>query len=149
MIHKGTKYIAPIPPTLFAEITLLFDHDFPVEHINGLLGLDPTESLRQSQTRTNPITGKNNPGFWLFKTKEISSFDVEPLLLMIERFLVTHSSGLHQVIQQYSPCCFILSIRVLIHQEEEYPAIRFNPGLLQLLSSMNVTIDIEVENDYL
>ena len=37
---------------------------------------------------------------------------------------------------------------VLIQQENEYPAIRFNPKLLQLLSSFNVSIEFDFENDF-
>lgn len=139
----------PTPPNLFAEIVLLFDHDFPIEQVNARLGLNPTESKRQFQTRINPMTQEKNPGFWLFQTEVISSFDIKPLLQMIDNFLSAHSTGLHEVIQQYSPSCFILRIRVLVQQEDEYPSIRLDPEILQRLSSFNASIEIDVDNDFI
>lgn len=137
----------PIPPILFAEIVLLFDHDFPIEQIDTLLGLHPSESKRQSQTRVNPLTKKNNPGFWVYRTKTVSSFDLRPLLQEIDNFLIEHASELHHIIQLYSPCCVLLRYRVSVRQENEYPVIRFNPEMLQRISSLNASIDIDIESD--
>lgn len=142
---KELDYTPPFPPSLWAEFILLFDNDFPIEQVNELLEIEPTISSRQAETRINPVTKKNNPGFWLYQTEAISSFDFEPLLLEIEHFLEVHSLRLEKVIQQCLPSSLILRIKILVRQEDEYPAIYFYPKILQLFSSLNISLEIVIE----
>jgi len=140
------EYMMPIPPTLFAELILLFDYDFSLDSIDRILGLKPTKSERYFATRVNPITKKHNPGYWLIQFEAISSYDIKPLIQIVECFLSQNSSGLNRVIEQCAPSCFILRIHILVQQEDEYPSIRFEPETMQQLSLYNITLDIEVEN---
>ena len=137
----------PIPPKLLSELIFFFDYDFPLEQIDEIVGLKATESKRFSQTRINPITKIHNSGYWLLQTETISSYNIGSLLQIIEDLLSKFSSGWNQIIQQYRPSCFMLRIRILVQQEDEFPGIRFEPEFLQYLSLFNITIDIEIEND--
>ena len=138
----------PFAPTLFAEICFCFDYDFQIDELDGILNLHPTDSMRFSQTRINPISRKHNYGYWLIRSNGESCFDCESLVHGIEILLKNKTSSFQKMIHKYRPCYSMLRIIVHVKQENEYPVIRMNPELLILLSSLGMSVDIDIENDY-
>lgn len=136
------------PPILYAEITLCFDCNLPVDSLNDIIGLQAIRAMRRQDTRINPFTKRHNPGYWSYRTKRFSSFDCEELFALVSGLLVTHTAEFEKVIRQYTPCELFVRIYVAVQQEGEFPAIRIDPVLLSTLSSLNAYIDIIVENDY-
>ena len=139
----------PIPPTIYAEISLCFDCDFPMDSLNDIIGLKATETKRKSETKINSITHNPNPGYWLYRTEEFTSFNCDLILDTLNALLSAHAEGLSQAVQQHKPSDLFVFIYVLVQQEGEYPAIRLNPQILSTLSSLNAIVDIIVEDEYL
>lgn len=144
------QIVTPIPvaPIISARIHLCFDCDFPMDSLNELIGLQAAEMKRQSKTRINPLTHKQNPGYWSYYTERVSSFDCAPFFSSLNRMLMAHAQGLRQAIEQHQPGEIYICIQVLVQQEDEYPSIRLSPQLLSTISSLNAFLDIIVENDY-
>ena len=75
-LEQAELYVFPI---CYAELVLCFDHDFPVDELDSKIGLHATERLRQADTRINPFSGENNPGYWLYRTNSFLSDDIRML----------------------------------------------------------------------
>ena len=43
----------PLPPTVWGELSLCFDVDFPIDAVSSILGVQPTEAKRQRACRWN------------------------------------------------------------------------------------------------
>lgn len=152
---KGVIYIlnfevVPLdtPPSLYAEIVLCFDYDFPMQEIEETLKLKAKEAKQWSETRINPITHVHNPGFWEYRTEDISSFDVDDLFDILHDLLASHMLEFQRVIQKYTPTDVILRIYVKLRQEGAFPAIRLDRHLLEAVLALNAYVDIVLDNDY-
>ena len=133
-------------PNVYGEIVLLFDKDFSMHQVDLLIGASATESLRKSETLLNPITAQHNPGYWIYRTKNFSTYTIKPILDEMQKFILEHS--LERVKQLLSASSLILRIRILVQNEDDYPSIRFTPEFLQLCSEWNATIDVDVDNNH-
>lgn len=147
MLFKTCDY-HPIAPVVYAEISVCFDCDFPMDSLNELIGLQAAEMKRQSETRVNPLTHEQNPGYWSYNTERFSSFDCEQFFSSLNQLLMKHAQGFRQAIEQHPPGGLYIFIYVAVQQEDQYPAIRLSPQLLSTISSLNAFLDIVVENDY-
>lgn len=143
------KSSIPFAPTLFTEICFCFDYDFHIDELDEIFNLHPTDSLRFSQTRINPISQKHNYGYWLIRSSCKSCFDCESLLGEVEIFIKNNALSFQKMIRDYRPCYSMLRIIVQVNQENEYPVIRINPEMSSLLSSIGMSIDIDIENSYI
>lgn len=138
----------PMKPVIFARICLCFDCDFQMDSLNDLIGLQATDVKLQSETRINPLTHKQNPGYWAYYTKRFSTFDCAPFLMSLNQLLISHAQGFRRALEQHQPGEIYIYIRVLVQQEDQYPSIRLTPQLLSTVLSLNAFLDIIVENDY-
>jgi len=138
----------PIAPKISAEIGLFFDHDFPVEQVTEIMGLHPDETSQKSLTQINPITGHQNVGYWIHRIVTAYSFDCAAILLCIEKLLIEHAEDICKIKSQYDLESIMVRIYIYVEEEDEYPSIRLHPHLLNLLSNINASFDIVIENNY-
>ena len=65
----------PLPPTVWGELSLCFDVDFPIDAVSSILGVQPTEAKRQRACRWNAYAGTQNPGYWTITFDKTDTFD--------------------------------------------------------------------------
>ena len=65
----------PLPPTVWGELSLCFDVDFPIDTVSSILGVQPTEAKRQRACRWNAYAGTQNPGYWTITFDKTDTFD--------------------------------------------------------------------------
>lgn len=75
MNHFNHNPQSAVPPQVQLELNLSFPDDFPMSQITDIIGLEPTETKRTSETRINPFTRERNWGYWLLATEAIHTFD--------------------------------------------------------------------------
>lgn len=138
----------PLPPTVWGELSLCFDVDFPIDTISSILGAQPTEAKRQRACRWNAYAGTQNPGYWTITFDKTDTFDGDVVQRTIHTFIAEHERALHQVLERFQPCTMFLTIYAAVHQDGEYPSIRLNPYFLQDACRLSASVDIIVDNDY-
>lgn len=138
----------PLPPTVWGELSLCFDVDFPIDTVSSILGVQPTEAKRQRACRWNAYAGTQNPGYWTITFDKTDTFDGDVVQRAMHTFIAEHERALRQVLEQFQPCTALLTIYAVVHQDGEYPSIRLNPYFLQDACRLSASVDIIVDNDY-
>ena len=138
----------PLPPTVWGELSLCFDVDFPIDTVSSILGVQPTEAKRQRACRWNAYAGTQNPGYWTITFDKTDTFDGDVVQRAMHTFIAEHERALRQVLERFQPCTALLTIYAVVHQDGEYPSIRLNPYFLQDACRLNASVDIIVDNDY-
>lgn len=138
----------PLPPTVWGELSLCFDVDFPIDAVSSILGVQPTEAKRQRACRWNAYAGTQNPGYWTIVFDKTDTFDSDIVQQMMHAFIAEHERELHQVREQFQPCTVLLTIYAAVHQDGEYPSIRLRPYFLQDACRLNAYVDVVVDNGY-
>lgn len=132
----------PTPPMIFGEICMCFDYDFDMKLIDSTIGIRSSEAMRKSKTMFNIITGDNNPGYQLYKTSCLYTFECEELIDKINGILANYYDGFSEVFRKYNPSDFIIRIWVGVKESGEYPVIRFEKETLKMLGLMGAKIDV-------
>ena len=138
----------PLPPTVWGELSLCFDVDFPIDAVSSILGVQPTEAKRQRACRWNAYAGTQNPGYWTITFDKTDTFDGDVVQRTMHTFIAEHERALHQILERFQPCTMFLTIYAAVHQDGEYPSIRLNPYFLQDACRLSASVDIIVDNDY-
>lgn len=138
----------PLPPTVWGELSLCFDVDFPIDTVSSILGVQPTEAKRQRACRWNAYAGTQNPGYWTITFDKADTFDGDVVQRAMHTFIAEHERALRQVLERFQPCTALLTIYAVVHQDGEYPSIRLNPYFLQDACRLSASVDIIVDNDY-
>ena len=76
----------PLPPTVWGELSLCFDVDFPIDTVSSILGVQPTEAKRQRACRWNAYAGTQNPGYWTITFDKTDTFDGD----VVQRGVLRH-----------------------------------------------------------
>ena len=66
-------------PEIYIEMDLIFDNDYNVYGISELLGIEPTDAKRKSETRINPLSKDHNPGYWTLQSDTFFDYDIKKL----------------------------------------------------------------------
>lgn len=98
----------PLPPIIYATIDLCFDSYLPIDALNEIIGLQATEAAPRSAMRINPLTGKQNPGYWIYKLPPMRDFDSMDLTEQLNMVLTEHETGFRKAMQKYEPAELIL-----------------------------------------
>lgn len=138
----------PLPPTVWGELCLCFDTDFPMDAVSSVIGVRPTEARRRKECRWNSYEGAQNPGYWTLAFDKTATFDGDTIQQTMHSFVAEHERALHQVLEQFQPCTVLLTIYVAVRQDGEYPSIRLKPYFLQDACRLNASVDIVVDHDY-
>ena len=146
--EPGLTAASAIAPLFAAEFIMTFERDFDVRQINDILGLSATGQRRKGCTRLNPITGKRNPGYWMYRIDTDQSFECEPFFRKLSSFLRRYETAIRNVCTLYPPCELLLQVFVEVNQEGEYPGLRFPPAFLLQLGQLGITLDLVTENNY-
>lgn len=141
-------YYERAKPTLWWEVCICFDWDYPVEEMNQVFGVTAARLCRQSRTRINPLTHEKNPGYWQYDSDKIRSFDCDPAFDTLHEFICAHQDVLQKMFCRYHASNIFLRIRVRVNGENQYPAIRLPRNLMEDAISIHALIDIEIENEY-
>lgn len=137
--------IRPAPkPTISGELCLCFEYDFPIENVSNMLGVQATSSARQADLRTNPLTGKKNPGYWEYVTPRIQDYDCNGIMDMLHDFISLHKKQLLQVKQTY-PCDVIIRIYIWAYEDADCPVILFKEPIIADAMLLNAELDVVVE----
>ena len=147
-LQGGESFSPPLPPTVWGELSLCFDVDFPIDTVSSILGVQPTEAKRQRACRWNAYAGTQNPGYWTITFDKTDTFDGDVVQRAMHTFIAEHERALRQVLEQFQPCTALLTIYAVVHQDGEYPSIRLNPYFLQDACRLSASVDIIVDNDY-
>ena len=131
----------PLPPTVWGELSLCFDVDFPIDTVSSILGVQPTEAKRQRACRWNAYAGTQNPGYWTITFDKTDTFDGDVVQRAMHTFIAEHERALRQVLEQFQPCTALLTIYAVVHQDGEYPSIRLNPYFLQDACRLSASVD--------
>ena len=133
----------PLPPTVWGELSLCFDVDFPIDAVSSILGVQPTEAKRQRACRWNAYAGTQNPGYWTITFDKTDTFDGDVVQRTIHTFIAEHERALHQILERFQPCAMFLTIYAAVHQDS-----RLHPYFLQDARRRSASVDIIVDNDY-
>ena len=93
----------PLPPIIYATIDLCFASYLPIDALNEIIGLQATEAAPRSAMRINPLTGKQNPGYWIYKLPPMRDFDSMDLTEQLNMVLTEHETGFRKAMQKYEP----------------------------------------------
>lgn len=102
----------PLPPIIYATIDLCFASYLPIDALNEIIGLQATEAAPRSAMRINPLTGKQNPGYWIYKLPPMRDFDSMDLTEQLNMVLTEHETGFRKAMQKYEPAELILRFYV-------------------------------------
>ena len=69
----------PLPPSITAEICLCFDSYLSVEGLDEMIGLPAKCAEPRGAMRINPLTGRQNPGYWHYVLPSCADFGSESL----------------------------------------------------------------------
>lgn len=129
-------------PEIYIEMALTFDNDFDVNTITRELGIQPTECEQRFQTRINPITKQQNPGYWLIKSKTVVGYYaeeaiddiisiIEGKIELIRKICVEHSGEVN--------FCVVPSF----HKSEK-PALCFSRRFMEIAAYLNANMEIDL-----
>lgn len=134
------------PPTVYGEICLCFDWDFPIEEISDMLGVQPARCGRRAEMWINPLNGERNPGFWEWSTEKITAddFSCDEIMEKMHDFISCHQDGLVKVVREYSGEVF-LRLYIEAHDRDGFPGIRLTQPILNDAVMLGASIDIGAE----
>lgn len=139
------EYIIPAPkPAMLGELCLCFEHDFPIQEVSEILGVQATNCGRQNDMKINPITGKKNPGYWEYTTPKTQDYDCGCVIDMLHSFISLHKKQLLKVKQCY-PCDVIIRIYIWAYEGVDCPAILLKSQILADSILLDAYIDVIVE----
>ena len=84
----------PLPPSITAEICLCFDSYLSVEGLDEMIGLPAKCAEPRGAMRINPLTGRQNPGYWHYVLPSCADFGSESLTEQLCGLLTEHATGL-------------------------------------------------------
>ena len=84
----------PLPPSITAEICLCFDSYLSVEGLDEMIGLSAKCAEPRGAMRINPLTGRQNPGYWHYVLPSCADFGSESLTEQLCGLLTEHATGL-------------------------------------------------------
>ena len=146
--EEFVAYLEAVKPTLWWEVCICFDWDYPVEELNQVFGVTATSLCRQSKARVNSLTHEQHPGHWEYYAPKIRSFECEPVFESLHEFICAHQDAFQKVIQCYRASDILLRVLARIHGENEYPVICLPRNLMEDAISIHALIDIIIENEY-
>ena len=132
-------------PKIIAKLILCFEDDLDMQDITDKIKLDPSSFQRRSNCRINPITKKQNLGFWEIQTDEIKTYDsvdVQNILL-----LLTHKNleNIRHVVDKYN--CEVIYRFFVYTFNNEFPALMFTEELLKDINYLKAKLDVVISND--
>ena len=129
-------------PDIYVEMHLIFDNNFDVDTITQVVGIRPFKCMNKNQTRINPITNQNNPGFWTIRSRTFSEFDVkqaiDDLLSNIERKI-----SLIKEICSENKGNVVFEIVPSFYYNAK-PAIYFNRQFLKVVEELEAEIELDM-----
>ena len=87
----------PLPPSITAEICLCFDSYLSVEGLDEMIGLPAKCAEPRGAMRINPLTGRQNPGYWHYVLPSCADFGSESLTEQLCGLLTEHATGFRAV----------------------------------------------------
>lgn len=129
-------------PEMYVEMNLIFDNNYDVYELSNLIGIQPTNVQRKKDTRINPITKENNPGFWSLKTKTFCEYDVT---IATDNLL----NQIKEKIQLIKMLCEknqgeVVFDVVVSFYTNEVPAIYFERDFIELVHYLNAEIQLDL-----
>ena len=98
----------PLPPSITAEICLCFDSYLSVEGLDEMIGLPAKCAEPRGAMRINPLTGRQNPGYWHYVLPSCADFGSESLTEQLCGLLTEHATGFRSAMEKYAPAELIL-----------------------------------------
>ena len=143
MVCHEPPYIMPPErkkPTVYMELCICFDRDFPIEEISGIIGVHATQCGRKSDMRINPLISKQNPGYWEYHTQHHEDYSCESMILEMLDFLAKHRSALQHVKEAYKGEFFL---RIMISAKGTcMPELRIPGDLIREADRLGAAIDV-------
>ena len=93
----------PLPPSITAEICLCFDSYLSVEGLDEMIGLPAKCAEPRGAMRINPLTGRQNPGYWHYVLPSCADFGSESLTEQLCGLLTEHATGFRAAMEKYAP----------------------------------------------
>jgi len=130
---------------IYIELDLIFDNDFDVNEITRKTGMNPTDCKNRSETRFNPLTNKNNEGYWTLQSRVHNEYDVK---IVIDEFIplfVDHLSEIKAICDTNNG--EVKFSIVPSFSSNKTPAIYFERDFLDIVHYLNASIEIDMYVD--
>ena len=131
-----------VKPKMYVEMNLIFDNNYNVYEISNVIGIQPTTVKRKNDTRVNPLTQENNPGFWTLKSDTFCGYDMK----------IATNNLIYQIkdkIQLINELCeanqgkVVFDVVASFYVNEE-PAIYFERDFIELIHYLNAEIQLDL-----
>ena len=135
----------PLPPIIYATIDLCFASYLPIDALNEIIGLQATEAAPRSAMRINPLTGKQNPGYWIYKLPPMRDFDSMDLTEQLNMVLTEHETGFRKAMQKYEPAELILRFYTEAQEARQFPSVSLSSDRIRTAASLGARVEVITE----
>lgn len=135
----------PLPPIIYATIDLCFASYLPIDALNEIIGLQATEAAPRSAMRINPLTGKQNPGYWIYKLPPMWDFDSMDLTEQLNMVLTEHETGFRKAMQKYEPAELILRFYTEAQEARQFPSVSLSSDMIRTAASLGARVEVITE----
>ena len=135
----------PLPPIIYATIDLCFASYLPIDALNEIIGLQATEAAPRSAMRINPLTGKQNPGYWIYKLPPLRDFDSMDLTEQLNMVLTEHETGFRKAMQKYEPAELILRFYTEAQEARQFPSVSLSSDMIRTAASLGARVEVITE----
>lgn len=127
---------------LMIELNLIFDNDYNVYQISNIIDLLPVQCQNRNETRINPITNQQNPGYWSFSTGYIETLDFEMVSMSFINKLRPFLPKIQQILYENggeASICVVLKIK-----NGRTPILGINKELMEVALQLKCDIDFDL-----
>lgn len=129
-------------PEIYIEMDLIFDNDYNVYGISELLGIEPTDAKRKSETRINPLSKDHNPGYWTLQSDTFFDYDIKKTIDNLINKFKDKKQMIYEICNNNQGK--VKFDVVVWFYPNETPAIYFEKDFLDLVHYFNAEIDLDL-----
>ena len=120
--------------------------DFDVSIVSEKLGMMPSRKCRLSETRINPITQKQNCGYWEIRTEEFETFDSKDIQDALHKLLHQKYDTIKTILMRYQGTAMF---RFFVEADPSNPpALLFQEDFICDINRINAALDIVLDIQY-
>lgn len=124
------------------ELVLVFDNDYDVYQISNKLGITCDKCKNKSETRINPLTNQQNPGYWELKTGYITSDNFKTIEDLLFDRIRSKIDKIKEVLSKGNGEALFWIVPTV--RNKEFPDVSISREFIQIAAQLNARIDFDV-----
>jgi len=137
--------IEPIPfknARLSMEMELVFDNDYNVEQITEYLNIKPVSYKNKKDAFINPITKKQNEGYWEIETGKYDDLGIEDVLEEMKNIIFPVKDKIKKILSENDGTIFFTLVVWTNSESKQMPYPYFDKKFLKLVHELNGEIRV-------